>query len=111
MHANIMHIFFNMYGLWMFGQILESYWGSKRFFTYYMICGIGSGLTQEVAWYFYLHQPDIIGHLTADQFALATNPITAIGASGAIFGLLLAFGMIFPNMPLLYYVHSYSHKG
>jgi membrane associated rhomboid family serine protease len=100
MHANLMHIFFNMYGLWIFGQILENYWGSKRFFTYYMICGIGSGLTQQVAWYFYLHHDPSLIALPHEQLAQLTNPIIAIGASGAIFGLLLAFGMIFPNVPL-----------
>jgi len=100
MHANFWHIFFNMYGLWMFGQILENYWGSKKFFTYYMICGIGSGLTQQLAWYFYLHHDPAFIAIPHDQIAQITNPIIAIGASGAIFGLLLAFGMIFPNVPL-----------
>ncbi len=98
---NIFHIVFNMYGLWMFGQILENYWGSKRFFTYYMICGIGSGLTQELAWYYYLHHDQLLMSLASSpQYETYINQITAIGASGAIFGLLLAFGMIFPNVPL-----------
>jgi len=97
---NILHIAFNMYGLWMFGKILESHWGSKRFFTYYMLCGIGSGITQQLAWYYTLHHDSELLGLSADQFQLVFNNISAIGASGAIFGLLLAFGMIFPNVPL-----------
>jgi membrane associated rhomboid family serine protease len=97
---NIFHIVFNMYGLWMFGQILENYWGSKRFFTYYMICGIGAGITQELAWYYFIHSDLQTLQLTHDEFLKAVEPIIAIGASGAIFGLLLAFGMIFPNVPM-----------
>ncbi|MBR1798888.1 MAG: rhomboid family intramembrane serine protease [Bacteroidales bacterium] len=75
MHGNFSHLFFNMFSLWMFGCVLERYWGSRRFLFYYLACGIGGGLL-------YLLVPG--AHLT-------------VGASAAIYALLLAFGMLFPN--------------
>ena len=51
LHANFQHIFFNMFAVWMFGRVLEQVWGPKRFLTYYLICGIGAGLIQEVVQY------------------------------------------------------------
>jgi len=82
-HAGIDHLFFNMFALWMFGRILENVWGSKRFLFYYMVCGVGAGLTQELL-----------------QLAGVIPPVPVVGASGAVYGLLLAFGVMFPNMPL-----------
>jgi len=82
-HVAFFHLFFNMFALYMFGRVLESYWGPSRFFTYYMITGIGAGLIQLAVCYF------------------QNIPFIAIGASGAVFGILLAFGMIFPNTPLM----------
>ncbi len=85
------HLFFNMFALFMFGGMLERVWGQKRFLIYYLLTGIGAGLVQQLVWY-----------LTADPVTLhyyADHMIT-IGASGAIFGILLAFGMLFPNIPL-----------
>jgi membrane associated rhomboid family serine protease len=76
------HLFFNMFAVFMFGRVLENYWGSKKFLIYYMICGIGSGLIQL-----------LVCHLTGAFYP-------TIGASGAVFGILLAFGMLFPNAPL-----------
>ena len=78
------HILFNMFALFMFGGVLENYWGQKRYLTYYMVTGIGSGLVQL-----------LVLHLQG-----ATEPIPTVGASGAIFGLLLAFGVLFPDTPL-----------
>ena len=75
MHANLTHIFFNMFNLWMFGAAMENFWGTKRFLTYYLACGIGAGLL-------YMLLPGL--HIT-------------VGASAAVYGLLLAFGMTFPN--------------
>ena len=51
MHANFQHIFFNMFAVWMFGRVLEQVWGPRRFLTYYLICGIGAGLIQELVQY------------------------------------------------------------
>lgn len=75
MHANISHIFFNMFNLWMFGAAMENFWGTKRFLIYYLACGLGAGIL-------YSFIPGL--HIT-------------VGASAAVYGLLLAFGMTFPN--------------
>ncbi|GAB6012890.1 rhomboid family intramembrane serine protease [Viscerimonas tarda] len=88
------HVFFNMFAVFMFGRTLESVWGAKRFLTYYMITGIGAGLTQELVWTFqlwdYLSDP-----------AIGTVSWVTVGASGSVFGILLAFGMLFPNAELI----------
>lgn len=83
-HASFDHLFFNMFALWMFGRILENVWGSRRFLIYYMVCGLGAGVTQELL--------QLIGVIPAYQ--------SVIGASGAVYGLLLAFAMLFPNMEM-----------
>ncbi len=81
LHGGFTHLLFNMFALWMFGRTLEYEMGSKRFLTFYMVCGIGAGLIQMlVCW------------LTGSPLNVPT-----VGASGAIFGLLLAFGMMHPN--------------
>ena len=148
MHGNFLHIFSNMFSLWMFGSVLENVWGPKRFLLFYMVCGIGGALThQAVSGYeiYQAHQlanefsasPDAANFysimqdfskyfdqsfldnanatlaglqnephnalyisqakeiLSAIPSALADVPV--IGASGAVFGVLLAFGMLFPN--------------
>ena len=79
LHAGFGHLFSNMFALWMFGQTLEYELGSQRFLTYYMVCGIGAALIQ-------------IG--VASLFG---ENLTLLGASGAVFGLLLAFGVLHPN--------------
>lgn len=81
-HIDLMHLFFNMFAVFMFGRTLEQYWGPKRFLIYYMVCGLGSGLIQLLVCY------------------LTGSFSPTIGASGAVFGILLAFGMLFPNIPL-----------
>ena len=80
LHSGIGHLFFNMLGLWMFGAQLENTWGTRRFLQYYFICGVGAGICVVIA-----------GLLAGarDQYT--------IGASGAVFGILLAFGVLFPN--------------
>jgi len=75
---NWFHIIFNMFGLWMFGSILENHWGPKRFFNFYFICGIVAGLTQ----------------LFFGGFSYA------VGASGAVMGIFAGFAYLFPNTPL-----------
>lgn len=81
MHASLDHIFFNMFSLWMFGYVLENVWGTRRFLFYYLACGIGAGLL-------HLLVPGV--HLT-------------VGASAAVYGILLAFGMMFPNERIYLY--------
>jgi membrane associated rhomboid family serine protease len=78
------HILFNMLTLWMFGMDLERDWGTKRFLTYYFVCGVGAGLC------------DVIANVVSGNLGTRT-----IGASGAIYGLLLAFGMLYPDRTVL----------
>jgi len=99
--SNFGHILFNMFALWMFGTILEKYWGPKRFLIFYLICGVGAGLISMLALNYqydqYLHGtplPDIYGSI--DEFL--NEP--SLGASGAIMGVLAAFAYLFPNSEL-----------
>ena len=83
LHANLEHLFFNMFALWMFGRTLEYELGPKRFLVYYMICGVGAALIQAgIAWA--MHEP-----------------MTLVGASGGVMGLLLAFGVLHPNAVIM----------
>lgn len=91
LHGNFGHIFFNMFALYMFGTTLERAWGEGRFLIYYMVCGIGAGLVQELVWFLSLDSARI--YYVGEQ-------LLTIGASGAVFGLLLAFGVMFPRVPL-----------
>ena len=88
MHGGFWHIFFNMFSLYMFGSVIESYWGGKKFFLYYMICGIGAGLINELVMYLQIAFAETPGLVEA-----AINRVPTVGASGAINGLLLAYGM------------------
>ncbi len=90
---SIAHVFFNMFAVFMFGRSLEQVWGSKRFLLYYMVTGIGAGLIQMLVVYLRMHTM-----VPAEMFSLV-NSVT-VGASGAVFGILLAFGMLFPNTQL-----------
>lgn len=81
MHASFSHLFFNMFALWMFGYILENYWGSRRFLFYYLVCGVGAGLCN----------------------ILIPGWGMTVGASGAVYGVLLAFGMMFPEERIYLY--------
>jgi membrane associated rhomboid family serine protease len=86
MHGGFGHIFFNMFSLWMFGMEIENMWGSKKFFYYYIICGVSAGI-------FHLILSPILTGLS----------VPTIGASGAIYGVLIAFGIIFPNRYIFLY--------
>jgi membrane associated rhomboid family serine protease len=155
LHANLSHIFFNMFAVYMFGRVLEQVWGPKRFLTFYLVTGIGAAVMQQIVQYielkpfldaveFYKTNPsheDLVVLLrdylrpatlemaqNAQAFTrsydqiVASNPqgaitlslefvqqfridylnaFTTIGASGAVFGILLAFGMLFPNTQLM----------
>jgi membrane associated rhomboid family serine protease len=123
MHGDFFHILFNMYALFIFGQVLETVWGPKRFFIYYIVCGLGAALTHETVIAFqYAHlansmspeslqavltegttlfkQGQGFGDPTMLKLQYLLNTPT-IGASGAIFGVLLAFGVLFPNTQLM----------
>ncbi len=94
LHGGVSHLFFNMFALWMFGRQLEMELGSKRFFTYYMVCGIGAALLQlGVGYAEYMHAVSVNGI----GGAMRLLAIPTVGASGAVFGLLLAFGVLHPN--------------
>lgn len=119
---SIQHLFFNMFAVFMFGRVLESVWGSKRFLIFYFVTGIGAGIIQELVCLVrvlpYIQQlpPEAIDMVRNEGAAvlsqgmnysdamigelnLIMNTVT-VGASGAVFGILLAFGMLFPNAPL-----------
>jgi membrane associated rhomboid family serine protease len=104
-HANLEHIFFNMFALWMFGRTLEMVWGPKRFLLYYLVCGVGAGLAQEGVQYLQyvttLQAYDAV-NTGSDIIPMSEylNYLTTVGASGAIYGILLAFGMLFPNVEM-----------
>jgi membrane associated rhomboid family serine protease len=110
MHGTWDHIFFNMFALWMFGAILENYWGGKRFLIFYMVTGIGAGLCHLAVLYYEMAPiADMFHQLSPDQqqellysqqFKL--NGAT-VGASGAVFGCLAAFGYLFPNSLIYLY--------
>lgn len=94
MHASLTHLFFNMFGLWMFGRILEQVWGAKYFLFFYMACGVGAGLTQEIVQFIQY------GTGAGLPFPEYLDLLNTVGASGAIYGILLGFGMLFPNQPI-----------
>lgn len=80
LHGGFGHIFFNLFALWMFGQSIENYWGTKRFTVFYFLTGIGAAI---------LHM------------FIGGGGAPTIGASGAVYGILLAFGMMFPNREIM----------
>ncbi len=123
MHGGFWHLFFNMYALFMFGQVLEQVWGPKRFFIYYMVSGLGAAFIHETVILFqyeklmnvigpdqlqivldegaeYFTQGKVFTDETMKSLQLLLNTPT-IGASGAVFGILLAFGVLFPNTQLM----------
>jgi membrane associated rhomboid family serine protease len=83
LHGSVFHLVFNMLALWMFGSPLESDWGTRRFMRYYLICGVGAGIC------------DLVLNLIVGGHA------PTIGASGAIYGVLLAFGVCYPEQTVL----------
>jgi membrane associated rhomboid family serine protease len=123
MHGGLTHLFFNMFALYMFGRVLESVWGPKRFLTFYLVTGIGAAFLHSLV--NFIEYEHVTSQISPDQVAyvkeagyglwaegknfsdpllgklnLALNTPT-VGASGAVFGILLGFGMLFPNTQLM----------
>jgi membrane associated rhomboid family serine protease len=125
MHGSFEHIAFNMFALWMFGNSLENVWGGKRFLVYYMLTGLGAGLIHlgVLEWQYFSAIQQLpaemiemvrsegmealqLGQNYIDEDLAALNRVLnvpTVGASGAVFGLLLAFGMMFPNVEIYLY--------
>jgi len=106
MHASLQHIFFNMFALWMFGCVVENVWGPRKFLFFYLVCGVGAGLMQELAQtaqLYYMASAEIPSFGITDLWSIAAansallSQWTTVGASGAIYAVLLAFGMTFPE--------------
>lgn len=124
MHGGVWHIFFNMFALWMFGKVLESVWGSQRFFIYYIVTGLGAAVIHLFVTYLRINNlvadmdPELVSQVYREgsgvfmQRLNYTHPDMAelnllintptVGASGAVYGVLLAFGMLFPNTELMF---------
>ncbi|HPH86406.1 MAG TPA: rhomboid family intramembrane serine protease [Ferruginibacter sp.] len=102
MHGGFFHLLFNMLALWMFGTLIERAWGPKRFLIFYLICGVVAAVTQLASYaYDYRHIDGM--NLNLDQVIEYQNILRAsytVGASGAIMGVLAAFGYLFPNTEL-----------
>ncbi|NPA44496.1 MAG: rhomboid family intramembrane serine protease [Chlorobi bacterium] len=122
MHGSLMHLVFNMYALWMFGQVIERVWGAKKFLIYYFVTGFGAVVLHTFV--NYLQYQSIVAGMSNESVQMVLNEgaklishnqnwtdpdvgalnlfmhIPTVGASGAVFGLLLAFGMLFPNIEL-----------
>lgn len=124
MHGGFIHLLFNMFALWMFGRILEQVWGPKRFFLYYIVTGLGAAFFFElVQW---IQYNKVMGILSPEQLQYVYDAggeavsqgknftdaqmgrlnsilnVPVVGASGAVYGVLLAFGMLFPNTQLMF---------
>jgi membrane associated rhomboid family serine protease len=120
MHGGFMHLAFNMFALWMFGRVLESVWGPKRFFIYYFVTGLGAAALHTLVNYLQFHylagkmNPDVVQMVINTPNMLSSDELNSqilklagifygptVGASGAVFGILLGFGMLFPNTELM----------
>jgi rhomboid family protein len=124
MHAGVEHILFNMFAVYMFGRLFEMFWGGKKFLFYYLVAGLGAAIVQQTVWYIdycsiakhIADMPAVMSHISTEGAkALAENlnysdeymgrlnilmNIPTVGASGAVFGILLAFGYMFPKEKL-----------
>lgn len=102
----IFHILFNMFALFMFGRVLENVWGPKRFLTFYLVCGIGAAIAHMTVAYFQykefleaIKMAEAIGD-TVSAEKIRDLPVYAVGASGAVMGVMVAFAYLFPNTEL-----------
>lgn len=103
LHSDVMHLLFNMFALWMFGRIIEQSLGTRQFLIYYLTCGIGAGICQEL-WQlgeYYVSDCHLYDVANVNGLLMPMgeylNYWTTIGASGSCYGVLLAFGMLYPN--------------
>lgn len=132
LHGNFMHLFFNMFALFMFGRTMEMAMGSARFLFYYMMCGIGAALVQLGVFAIYIHNLEGLlpaadvsrvieeGYSVLQRGYNFSNPDYAalnafvntpmVGASGAIYGILLAFGFLFPNVEIFIFLIPFPVK-
>lgn len=125
MHGSFWHLFFNMFALYMFGKVLEEYWGQKRFFIYYFFTGLGAALLHLLV--MQIEISSLMSHMSPEQISLVMKDgaeaisqgknfidpqmgnlnlminTATVGASGAVYGLLLAFGVLFPNVIIYVY--------
>ena len=100
MHGGIWHLFFNMYTLWIFGGILENVWGSKKFLLFYFVTGLGAALLHNLVLEIELSTLQNAvqsGNMAAQTSIMNILRTPTVGASGAIYGVLLGYGMLFPN--------------
>lgn len=120
MHANFGHLFFNMFALWMFGNMIENTLGPKRFLIFYLVCGLGAAFLHMMVFFWEnAEYIKIFEHLPKDQQISMVNQIIQtdygsvvampmvtpmVGASGAIFGVLFAFGYLYPNLKIYIYM-------
>ena len=124
MHAGVEHILFNMFAVYMFGRLFEMFWGGKKFLFYYLVAGLGAAIVQQTVWYIdycsiashIADMPAVMRHIStegakalaeslnySDEYMGRLNilmNIPTVGASGAVFGILLAFGYMFPKEKL-----------
>lgn len=99
MHGGFLHIFSNMFALWMFGSRLEMTWGSSRFLFFYFFTGLGAAALHSGVTYWDIEQHKAAGVVGRELMRLINIP--TVGASGAVFGVLIGFGMLFPNTKLM----------
>lgn len=103
LHGSFMHLLFNMFGLWMFGSVMERIWTPKRFITFYLLCGIIAGLTQMANYAYDFYQLDH-ANFSPDgimQYQKLMRMNATVGASGAIMGVLVAYGFTFPDTEMI----------
>jgi membrane associated rhomboid family serine protease len=103
MHGGFFHLLFNMFALWMFGTHVERVWGPKRFLIFYFICGLGSAFFQmgSYAHDFWQIDHNVLSPEVYDQYQSILRSSYTVGASGAIMGILAAFGYLFPNTEMI----------